>query len=95
MITKRPLSAAPWKTPKKEDWKIKKNKDMPDCGTYEASTSKKFVMKSNQSVSITKTNILTFSGQMAKDKAFVPPAGSYNPEKCYTFISRPGMKKRV
>ena len=64
-------------------------------GTYEASTSKKFIMKSNLAVSIAKTNILTFSGQMAKDKAYIPPAGSYNPEKCYSFISRSGMRKRV
>lgn len=64
-------------------------------GTYDAATSKKFVMKSNQAVTITKTNILTFSGQMAKDKAHIPPAGSYNHEKCYSFIARPIGRKRI
>ena len=89
------MSAAPWKTPKKEDWKIKKNKDLPDMGTYDAATSKKFVMKSNLAVSIAKTNILTFSGQMAKDKAHIPPPGSYNYEKGYGFIARPIYRKRI
>jgi len=50
LVDKRPLSAAKWKTPKKEDWHIKKNLDEPDLGTYDAGTSKKFVMKSAQTV---------------------------------------------
>ena len=64
-------------------------------GTYDASTSKRFVLKSSQAVSMTKSNILTFSSKMAKDKAYIPPTGVYNPEKCYSFISRPNLRKRV
>jgi hypothetical protein len=44
---------------------------------------------------MTKSDIPTFTAKSAKDKAWCPPAGTYNPEKCYTYISRPGMKKRV
>jgi hypothetical protein len=43
MIEKRPKSAAQWKTPKREDWQIKKNNDAPDMGTYDVQKSKKFV----------------------------------------------------
>lgn len=64
-------------------------------GSYDMATSKKYVMRSQQAVSMTKSNILNFSAKMAKDKAYIPPAGSYNPEKCYSQISRPNMKKRV
>jgi hypothetical protein len=64
-------------------------------GTYDAATSKKYVMKSNMAASIAKTNILTFSSQMAKDKAHIPPAGSYNHEKCYSFVARPVYRKRL
>ena len=35
VIQKRPSSAAKWRTPKKEDWHIKKNHDEPDMATYD------------------------------------------------------------
>ena len=46
-------------------------------------------------VAMTKSNIPTFTAKSAKDKEWCPPAGSYNPEKCFSFVSRPNMKKRV
>jgi hypothetical protein len=58
-------------------------------------TSKKFVMKTVQSTTMSKTNILNFSGQMVKDKAYIPPPGSYNVDKCAKFVYKPGMRKRV
>lgn len=64
-------------------------------GTYNASASKKYVMRSQMAVSMTKSNIPTFTAKMAKDKEWCPPAGKYNPEKCYSFVSRPNMKRRV
>lgn len=94
IVQKRPLTAAKWKAPKKEDWRIKKNEDAPDMATYEAANSRRYVMKSTQAVSMTKSHILTFSSKMAKEKEYIPPAGHYSPEKCYKFVSRPGMKKR-
>ena len=63
--------------------------------TYEVLKSVKYVKKSAQAVTMSKSNILRFSSKMAKDKEFVPPTGQYNPEKCFSYISRPGMKKRV
>ncbi len=63
--------------------------------TYDVLKSVKFVKKSSQAVSMSKSNIITFSGKMSKDKAYIPPAGSYKPEKCFSYISRPGMNKRV
>lgn len=94
IIQKRP-SSAKWITPKKADWHIKKNEDEPDMATYDVQKSKKFVMKTVQASAMSKSNILTFSSKMAKDKASIPPPAHYNPEKCYGFISRSGMKKRV
>jgi hypothetical protein len=60
-IHTRPSSAAAWKTPKKESWKVKKSEDGPDMATYEVHKAHKFVAKTPQSVSMTKSNILTFS----------------------------------
>ena len=42
-IQKRPPSAASWKTPKKEDWRIKKNMDEPDMASYDVHKAQKFV----------------------------------------------------
>jgi hypothetical protein len=44
---------------------------------------------------MTKSKIPTFTAKAAIDKAWCPPAGTYNPEKCFSQISRPNMKKRV
>ena len=64
-------------------------------GTYNASVSKKYTLRSQMAVSMSKSNIPTFTAKSANDKAWCPPAGTYNPEKCYTAISRPNMKRRV
>jgi hypothetical protein len=94
-VYKRPSSAPKWKTPKKEDWHIKKKMDAPDMGTYDAVTSKRNVMRAQMAVVMSKSNIPTFTAMMSKVKAWCPPAGTYNPEKCYSFVSRPNMKRRV
>lgn len=92
---KRRPSSAKWQTPKKQDWRIKKDLDAPDMATYDAHTSKDFVLKRSMAVSMSKSLILRFSDQVAKDKMKIPSADKYNPGKCYSHIARVGMKKRV
>lgn len=63
--------------------------------TYEGHTAKQYVMRKPMAATISKSITLSFSGQMAKEKQNIPSVGQYNPVKCYSFISRVGMKNRV
>ncbi len=92
---KRRPSSAKWHTPKKQDWRIKKNEDAPDMATYNSHSSKDFIMKKSLAVSMGKSVILRFSDAMAKDKMKIPSSQQYNPLSCYNHIARVGMKKRV
>ncbi|CDW75861.1 UNKNOWN [Stylonychia lemnae] len=81
-----------WKKVEKEDWKIQK-KEGPDMGSYNPSKSYKNIDKKTHNVIISKTDTPNFSAKYAKEKAFVPPCGTYDADKCYSKVHRP-MKMR-
>eukprot|EP00347_Sterkiella_histriomuscorum_P017488 403349166 len=66
--------------------KIIKNND-PSPVTYEVEKSYKSTQLNQNKFVISKSKILKFADQFAKDKKFVPGAGTYNPEKSFDKIT--------
>ncbi len=74
-----------------ESAKIKKNDD-PSPVSYDVEKSYKTSQIITSKFVISKSKFLKFADKMAKEKSFVPGAGTYNPEKSFELSTR-GLAK--